>query len=98
MAAEETGEPGESNRRSFNERLRARYFGRRPSGETDAEAGEAESVRRKSNQMGFFGRVERPGGFDSPPEEPVELEGPLPWELGGDAETDGREAGDADRT
>jgi hypothetical protein len=34
--------------------------------------------------MGFFGRVQRPGGFDEPPEEPVELEGELPWELGGE--------------
>ncbi len=79
-------EPGDASRATFNERLRARYFGRRPARETDAEAGEAESVRHKSNQMGFFGRVERPGGFDSPPEEPVELEGPLPWELGGETD------------
>ncbi|QJU52330.1 hypothetical protein SCB71_02790 [Herbiconiux sp. KACC 21604] len=90
MATDEQGPdtpgPDDGGRPSFNERLRARYFGRRAAGETDAEAAEAESVRRKSNQMGFFGRVERPGGFDSPPEEPVELEGPLPWELGGETD------------
>ena len=71
------------DRRSFNQRLRDRYFGRRAGGETDAEHESAASARPKSNQMGFFGRVQRPGGFDAPPEEPVELEGPLPWELGG---------------
>jgi hypothetical protein len=58
--------------KSFNERLRARWFGT-PS--------RPESVIPKSNQMGFFGRVQRPGGFDTPPQEPVELEGPIPWEL-----------------
>jgi hypothetical protein len=66
-----------SSRPSFNQRLRARYFGRprpRPGDEP-----EPDSVLPKSNQMGFFGRVQRPGGFD----EPIELEGPLPWELGG---------------
>ncbi|GAA2247686.1 hypothetical protein N1031_17695 [Herbiconiux moechotypicola] len=60
---------------SFNERLRRRFFGEKT---TDA------SVLPKGNQMGFFGRVERPGGFDEPPAEPVELEGPLPWELAAD--------------
>ncbi|MCS5718095.1 hypothetical protein N1027_08090 [Herbiconiux sp. CPCC 205763] len=83
---------GESplEKKSFNERLRARYFGRRRPDPEHADApvgydGPAESVLPKSNQMGFFGRVQRPGGFDTPPEEPVELEGPLPWELGGEA-------------
>ncbi|WP_382303584.1 hypothetical protein [Herbiconiux sp. UC225_62] len=77
------GSPEE--KRSFNERLRARYFGRRRSADESADFdGPAESVLPKSNQMGFFGRVQRPGGFDTPPDEPVELEGPLPWELGGD--------------
>lgn len=75
-------------RKSFNQRLRDRYFGRRAAGETDAEHGSAASARPKSNQMGFFGRVQRPGGFDEPPEEPVELEGPLPWELGGEKPRD----------
>jgi len=76
--------PGTTGRPSFNERLRARYFGKRRSDETVAEEEAAESSLPKSNQMGFFGRVERPGGFDTPPDEPVELEGPLPWELGGE--------------
>ena len=76
-------------RKSFNQRLRDRYFGRRG---TDAE-GEGspasatvppDTVLTKSNQMGFFGRVQRPGGFDTPPDEPIEFEGPLPWELSGD--------------
>jgi len=74
---------------SFNERLRARYFGRRRSSADSSDFdGAAESVLPKSNQMGFFGRVQRPGGFDTPPEEPVELEGPLPWELGGEPADD----------
>ena len=77
-------ENGTGERRSFNERLRDRYFGRRRNGETDAQATAAESSLPKANQMGFFGRVQRPGGFDAPPEEPVQLEGPLPWELGGE--------------
>lgn len=80
----------DTERPSFNERLRARYFGRRRPDETSAEAEVAESVLPKSNQMGFFGRVQRPGGFDTPPDEPVELEGPLPWELGGDKDDDDR--------
>lgn len=74
---------GAVGRRSFNERLRARYFGR-PRGDEPMTTPEPESVLPKSNQMGFFGRVERPGGFDRPPREPVELDGPIPWELGGD--------------
>ncbi|MDO9397884.1 MAG: hypothetical protein Q7T71_15165 [Herbiconiux sp.] len=80
------GEPDapEPVKKSFNERLRDRYFGRRRDAETPAEQAAAESSLPKSNQMGFFGRVERPGGFDTPPDEPVQLEGPLPWELGGD--------------
>jgi hypothetical protein len=78
--------PADAEKKSFNERLRDRYFGRRrPSDASEDFDGPAESVLPKSNQMGFFGRVQRPGGFDTPPEEPVELEGPLPWELGGDA-------------
>ncbi|MCS5732363.1 hypothetical protein [Herbiconiux daphne] len=64
-------------KKSFNERLRDRYFGRRRA----ADAAATDSVLPKSNQMGFFGRVQRPGGFDTPPAEPIELEGPLPWEL-----------------
>ncbi len=74
----------EPEKRSFNERLRARYFGRRSPEETPEQEEAAESSLPKSNQMGFFGRVQRPGGFDTPPEEPIEFEGPLPWELGGD--------------
>lgn len=74
----------EPARPSFNERLRARYFGKRRPDETAIDEERAESVLPKSNQMGFFGRVQRPGGFDTPPDEPVELEGPLPWELGGE--------------
>ncbi len=74
-----------AERPSFNERLRARYFGRRRPGETADEASAAESSLPKSNQMGFFGRVQRPGGFDTPPEEPIEFEGELPWELGGES-------------
>jgi hypothetical protein len=84
MSGTSTPDAPEPERRTFNERLRDRYFGRRRAGETAAEVSAAESSLPKSNQMGFFGRVQRPGGFDTPPEEPVELEGPLPWELGGD--------------
>lgn len=85
-----TGDESTSDdKKSFNQRLRDRFYGRRAAGETEAEHDSAASARPKSNQMGFFGRVQRPGGFDAPPEEPVELEGPLPWELGGD-DTDGR--------
>ena len=81
------GTPDGSGPKSFNARLRDRYFGRRRAGETPAEEAVAESSLPKSNQMGFFGRVQRPGGFDTPPEEPIELEGPLPWELGGGDDT-----------
>jgi hypothetical protein len=93
-----TGTPDDGERmpeptRSFNQRLRDRFYGRRPAPETSGDAsGGADagtpSARPKSNQMGFFGRVQRPGGFDEPPEEPVELEGPLPWELGGEKRDD----------
>ena len=83
-AGDDQSDAIEPVRRSFNERLRARYFGKRQAGETEAEEQASESVLPKSNQMGFFGRVERPGGFDTPPDEPVELEGPVPWELGGE--------------
>jgi hypothetical protein len=101
----------ETPKRSFNQRVRDRFFGR---GEQDAMAirdrdhsaaagtgGDAvdpdaqprrdDGSRRPAGLsatgaegakgMGFFGRVQRPGGFDAPPDEPVELEGPLPWEL-----------------
>ncbi|AXH36824.1 hypothetical protein DVJ78_16650 [Humibacter sp. BT305] len=73
--------------RPFNERMRDRFFGRRPGGESepaDEPAGLDATPRGSGvSEMGFFGRVQRPGGFDAPPAEPVELEGPLPWELGG---------------
>ncbi|WP_291046489.1 hypothetical protein [Herbiconiux sp.] len=91
------GDGDGEERRSFNQRLRDRYFGRpRPdAGGSGAGAGagasadpQPDSVLTKSNQMGFFGRVQRPGGFDTPPKEPIEFEGPLPWELGGDRDPD----------
>jgi hypothetical protein len=81
-----------AEQRSFNERLRDRFFGRTPGGsdeqteqpEPDGPAGLSAAPRGSGvSEMGFFGRVPRPGGFDAPPEEPIELEGPLPWELGG---------------
>lgn len=88
----------EQERRSFNQRLRDRYFGKpRPDAGGGADSGGGagasadpvpDSVLTKSNQMGFFGRVQRPGGFDTPPDEPIEFEGPLPWELGGDQDPD----------
>jgi hypothetical protein len=75
----------EPEKKSFNERLRDRYFGKRRATDAPGAGADAvepsESVLPKSNQMGFFGRVQRPGGFDTPPDEPIELEGPLPWEL-----------------
>lgn len=85
---------GGEERKSFNQRLRDRYFGKpKPGAGPGADAGAPadpapDSVLRKSNQMGFFGRVQRPGGFDTPPDEPIEFEGPLPWELGGDQDPD----------
>ncbi|GLK16950.1 hypothetical protein [Herbiconiux flava] len=82
------GDTDPADHRSFNQRLRDRFYGRRPAGETGADEGPAASARPKVNQMGFFGRVQRPGGFDEPPEEPVELEGELPWELGGEKRAD----------
>ena len=93
--------------RSFNERIRDRFFGRTHASDADADAstgiGDSESGPRADqppglspaprgsgvSEMGFFGRVPRPGGFDSPPEEPIEFDGPLPWELGGPAGEDG---------
>jgi hypothetical protein len=89
MTGSEGPDTSGAEKKTFNERLRARYFGRRRSDPAAPDAPEdvdapAESVLPKSNQMGFFGRVQRPGGFDTPPDEPVELEGPLPWELGGE--------------
>ena len=85
-----------SARRSFNQRLRDRYFGRGRAGAATSDG--SESVLPKSNQMGFFGRVQRPGGFDTPPAEPLEFEGPLPWELSDsdDAGFDDRDSDDRD--
>ena len=76
-------------RKSFNQRLRDRYFGRhgtkgQAEGDSASDTVHPDTVLTKSNQMGFFGRVQRPGGFDTPPDEPIEFEGPLPWELSGD--------------
>jgi hypothetical protein len=34
----------------------------------------------------MLGHAPDPGPFDNPPPEPVELEGPLPWELREDEE------------
>jgi len=30
---------------------------------------------------GILGHAPEPGPFDAPPAEPIELDGPLPWEL-----------------
>ncbi|MFB2586218.1 hypothetical protein [Herbiconiux liukaitaii] len=78
----------EAQRKSFNQRLRDRYFGRRGAAAEAGEVSDPDTVLTKSNQMGFFGRVQRPGGFDTPPDEPIEFEGPLPWELRGEGDGD----------
>jgi hypothetical protein len=58
---------------SFNARLRA-LVGIRP-------GSAASSSLRNAAQIDVYGATRRPGPFDLPPAEPVELEHPIPWEL-----------------
>ena len=58
---------------SFNARLRA-LVGIRPGSAVS-------SSLRNAAQIDVYGTVRRPGPFDAPPSEPVELVHPLPWEL-----------------
>jgi len=39
------------------------------------------SSLRNAAQIDVYGTVRKPGPFDAPPAEPVELVSPLPWEL-----------------
>ncbi len=58
---------------SFNARLRALVGIRRGSAISS-------SLRNAAN-LDVYGVVRRPGPFDVPPPEPVQLADPLPWEL-----------------
>jgi hypothetical protein len=58
---------------SFNARLRA-LIGVRP-------GSAVASSLRNAAQLDVYGAVRRPGPFDAPPAEPVQLAEPLPWEL-----------------
>jgi hypothetical protein len=58
---------------SFNARLRA-LVGIRPGGALS-------SSLRNAGQLDAFGAIRRPGPFDAPPAEPVQLADPVPWEL-----------------
>lgn len=58
---------------SFNARIRA-LVGIRP-GST------LSSSLRNASQIDVYGTVRRSGPFDAPPEEPVQLADPVPWEL-----------------
>ncbi len=41
----------------------------------------AGSVLGNVGALEWVGHLPEPGPFDSPPEEPVVLDGPIPWEL-----------------
>jgi hypothetical protein len=58
---------------SFNARLRA-LIGIRP-------GSAVASSLRNAAQLDVYGAVRRPGPFDTPPAEPVQLAEPVPWEL-----------------
>ena len=58
---------------SFNARLRALIGIRHGSA--------LSSSLRNAAQIDVYGAVRRPGPFDAPPVEPVELADPVPWEL-----------------
>lgn len=58
---------------SFNARLRA-LVGIRPGSAVS-------SSLRNAAQIDVYGAVRRPGLFEAPPETPVQLVDPLPWEL-----------------
>lgn len=56
------------------------YGGRRAPGGGEL-SGSAPSALSNAFSVGMFGRFDAPGEFDSPPDEPVVLEGEVPWEL-----------------
>jgi hypothetical protein len=39
------------------------------------------SAVSNATAQGMLGHAPEPGPFDNPPEQPIELDGPLPWEL-----------------
>jgi hypothetical protein len=60
---------------SFNARLR------RLVGIGGGRGSVTSSSLRNAAQLDVYGAVRRPGPFDVPPAEPVQLASPLPWEL-----------------
>jgi hypothetical protein len=60
---------------SFNARLR------RLVGIGGGRGSVTSSSLRNAAQIDVYGTVRRPGPFDAPPPEPVQLVSPLPWEL-----------------
>jgi hypothetical protein len=60
---------------SFNARLR------RLVGIGGGRGAVASSSLRNAAQLDVYGAVRRPGPFEAPPQEPVQLASPLPWEL-----------------
>ncbi|MET0991496.1 MAG: hypothetical protein ABWX66_03800 [Lacisediminihabitans sp.] len=46
-----------------------------------ALVGRHEAPAASGRNPGMLGHAPEPGPFDEPPAEPIELDGPLPWEL-----------------
>ncbi|MET0806607.1 MAG: hypothetical protein ABWX98_05870 [Lacisediminihabitans sp.] len=46
-----------------------------------ALVGRHEAPAASGRNPGMLGHAPEPGPFDEPPTEPIELDGPLPWEL-----------------
>jgi len=46
-----------------------------------ALVGRHEVPTGRGRNPGMLGHAPEPGPFDEPPAEPIELDGPLPWEL-----------------
>jgi hypothetical protein len=67
------------------------FNARRLVGVAGGRGATAASSLRIAGQIEVYGSARRPGPFDEPPAEPVELARPVPWEL---QDPDGRAVAD----
>ncbi len=78
--------PSEPRRPPFITRLRHALIGRHSAPGGGPLSGTLGSAAHNAAGIGMLGHAPESGPFDSPPPEPIEFDGELPWELREDGE------------